>query len=131
MEPLLNFSGRNQNILYLVSILFYASISIYFLCQHFSNTTIAKHQISILKFRTSNYLTPTGYEKTFIEEDLKKRKKRPGLFEDLGSDNWLLIPREPVTKWQSGELLVGEYVRLKAGTFCFYLFNYLFYFFGY
>ena len=80
-----------------------------------------KNSISNLLEEQMDVLTTfNDEEKKCIEEDLKKKKKRPGIFEEVGLNpsSWLLIPRAaPVTRWQNGEDLLGEYVRLRTGGF--------------
>ena len=80
-----------------------------------------KNSISNLLETDMDVLTSfNDLEKICIEEDLVRKKKRPGLFEESGQNprTWILIPRvTPVVRWQNGEDLVGNYVRLRTGGF--------------
>ena len=80
-----------------------------------------KNSISNLLETDMDVLTTfNDMEKICIEEDLVRKKKRPGLFEESGLNprTWILIPRvPPVVRWQNGEDLVGNYVRLRTGGF--------------
>ena len=62
--------------------------------------------------------SPSDHEKRAINEDLRRKKRRCGVFEKIAEDTWIMGERSPVPHTQTNPCaqLMGEYVRLKNGT---------------